>query len=129
VKSKYAVIPMILCWFCMSMHAQRAEGVTTCEYLKNALDYALIDSREDNTAYIDLVFRPGTKERSGDFSIARTKFILSYLKFRSPQFDRILVTHRNALSSLGSLELVVKGEKKGLMFFRKNTTRWNSCVE
>ena len=76
MKSKYAVIPMILCWFCMSMHAQRAEGVTTCEYLKNALDYALIDSREDNTAYIDLVFRLGQKRDQEIFLLlAQSSFL------------------------------------------------------
>ena len=110
-------------------NGQESERATTCEYLKNELDYALTDSRDDKTAYIYLIFRPGKKEKSSKYSLTRTKFILRYLKFRNEQFDRILITRRDAVSNLGSVEILVEGKRKDLVYFRKNTNAWNSCIE
>ena len=104
-------------------------AVTTCEHLKHALDYSLIDSRGDDKAYVYLVFRPGKKEKSSSYSGRRTRFILKYLKFRDEKFDRLLISHREPVANLGKLEISVKGTLKWEIYFRKNTTRWNSCIE
>jgi hypothetical protein len=128
-KRLFAAIVLSLCGLGVSALAQNNEQVVTCEYLKNQLDYSLIEARDDEKAYIDLVFRPGIRERASRYSLNRTRFILKYLKWRNHQFDRILVTHREARTGLGSLEIRVKSKTKDLMFFRKNTTAWNSCIE
>ena len=112
-----------------SSQSQSSIKPTTCEYLKNALDSALIASRGDETAYIYVVFRPGRKEKSDKYSLKRTGFILNYLKARENTFDRILISQRNAVTDLGTLEINVKGKPMWEIYFRKNKTAWNSCIE
>lgn len=127
----------IIMSLCFSAHAQTnssvgqftPERVTTCEYLKHALDFSLIDSRGDDAAYVNLVFRPGKKEKSTRYSQGRVGFILKYLKFRDKTFDRIKISSKDAITDLGKLEIFVKGLLRWEIYFRKNTTRWNSCIE
>jgi len=102
---------------------------TGCDYLKNALDYALIAARENTRAYIQLVFRPGKDEQSEKYSNRRTEFIRKYLTFRDPHFDRILISHNKSVQRLGELQISVDNIARSTIYFRKDKTGWQSCVE
>lgn len=102
---------------------------TTCEYLKNALDYALIEKNKSESQFLILIFRPGSSESSNTFSMARPKVITDYLKSRDKRLKRLVVAQAPSESALGKLEIFVAGELKSEIYFRRNKDGGSSCVE
>jgi hypothetical protein len=107
-----------------------ADDPTTCEYIKNALDYARMGTRKVENSYLLLIFRPGRAEKSTSISEDRTKFIRSILLSRDPTFDRQLVMAQGkVVNDLGRLEIYVGGKLEWDVYFKKNKAGWDSCIE
>jgi hypothetical protein len=101
---------------------------TTCEYLKHALDYSILEVNESEKTYLILIFRPGNGEK---MKVVRSRayVVEKYLRFRDPKFGRLVYGRSDATDSLGRLDIYISGEKKWEIFFRKNKQGWDSCIE
>lgn len=105
------------------------EKPTTCEHLKNTLDYALVENGKLASGYLILIFRPGRGERSTKPSESRPGIISQYIKRRDPGFENLVIAQSASLSELGQLEIFVGGKRWAKLFFRKNESGPNQCIE
>ena len=130
-KTRIVILQLILLG-CLCDAQGQSRGVVeaqSCDYLTNALDYSLIDSRTNDKASLILIFRPGSSEKSKWYSIVRTKFINRYLKYRAPKFTNVVFAQGEIENKLGGLEIYIAGEKKWTILFMRNRTGWKSCAE
>jgi hypothetical protein len=102
--------------------------ITSCEYIKNALDYSLIDSKKLEGSSLIILLHSGENE-SKNINESREKFIKKYLNFRNPNFSQIVFAQGERNTQLGKAEIYIGGKLEWKFFFRKNKTGWNSCVE
>jgi hypothetical protein len=105
------------------------EKPSTCEHLKNRLDYSLIESGKSPSAYLIMIFRPGRSERSAKPSEARPAIITQYIKKRDPGFNNLVVAQSRSASELGKLEIYIGGNLWSELFFRRNESGSTQCIE
>ena len=121
----FFILPMIS----FGVLGQEKPTPQTCEYLKNALDQSLVSARENENSFLILIFRPGSDERSTSYSRNRTKFIKRYLHLKDGVFSNLIIAQSEPSSKLGRLEIYISGEKRWDMYFVKNRSGFDSCVE
>lgn len=102
---------------------------TTCEYIKNALDYSLIEAVKTEDSTIKFIFYSGRGENSKALNQSRMSFIKKYLDFRNPDFNQIVFAQGEKKTNLGKIEIYVRGELEWEIFLEKNKSGWSSCVE
>lgn len=107
----------------------RQESASTCEHLKNILDYALIEHNKTKVQYMIFVFRPGRSESSTKFSRARPSTIERYLKTRDSDLSRFIIAQGKPTSDLGKLEIYLLGELREEIYFRRNKAGNDQCIE
>jgi hypothetical protein len=124
-------ILVLLCLFAQNAVAVRGQDAmpSTCEYVKHALDYSIVEGREDESAYVILVFRRGTREKPTALLNSRKQFVSKYLNFRDPQFNRFIIAESDPTGKLGRLDIYIGGKPKWQVFFKRNKLGWKGCVE
>jgi hypothetical protein len=123
----------LLLFFSTSLSGQEASigniEPTTCEYLKSALDFALLEKNQSDSSYLILILRPGLSETSKSLSESRSLTIERYLRGRKNGLVRLITGQSKPTGKLGKLEIFVAGERRSEIYFRRNKGGNDSCVE
>ena len=131
----FIIISFSLCLTAINLFGQEPSKLkipstpSTCEYIKNELDYSLINGKEIKDSYIIFIFRLGKGETSKLLNQLRIKFIKNYLDFRDPKFSRIVFTEGVKNKGLGKIEIYVGGLLAGQLSMKRNKSGWDSCIE
>lgn len=108
---------------------QMEERVSTCEYIKNRLDYSLINSKENKDSYIIFIFRLGKSETQTGLTDSRIKLVKDYLKNRKGNLSQFVVATGEPNSDLGKVEIYSDGKLFSELVFKKDKSDKDFCVE
>ncbi len=96
------------------------ETPTGCEYMRHALDYVLIDAKNDENLNVILITYLGNKEFLRNLRQIRIKNIETFLEVGNPDLKQIIIAEGKRRYGLGKIEIYLRGKLEWELFFGKN---------
>jgi hypothetical protein len=95
------------------------EVSTTCEYIKNALDYSIVDWTNRKDTSIIFIFHRGATENGKTIIKARMNLIEEYLNSKNGEISHVFAEGKPT-TGLGRIDIFIEGKLRWQIVARKN---------